>query len=779
MRLPKLIDRTSGVLLHPTSLPGGDWGHGARDGRFPGRRRPELVADAAGRADRVRQLALQRAVGVRGEPRPGQRRAAGRRRNPRRRGGSARPPARAPAGAFIAVRRRWHRRSGTFAASPKRRATGWTTSRSTARSRARTARCSGRAGRRRCAIATPTRWRGSATSTRGDRLRALRAVALLRRLAGAARVRARARRRRSSATCRSSSPTTAPTSGRTAGCSISTTRASRRWWPACRPTTSAPPASAGATRSTAGPRCAPPGSPGGSPASASTLALFDAVRLDHFIGFTRYWEIPAREPTADQRPLAARPGRAASSARSAPRSASCRSSPRISARSRRRSSRCGRGSGSPASSSCSSRSGPIPQAPSFLPHNYPRAAVAYTGTHDNDTTVGWFSDLGSGTRSADQAALERRTALRYLGASDDDDGREIHWRMIRAIMALRGRRGCRPGAGPPGPRLRGAHEPPRHRGRQLGVSPRRPARSTPAIADRLRALAETYGRGRPQRETPPHLAAAAGGRRSAAIRSGTRTRSSTRCASARSTTPTATASATSAGSAAKLDYLQDLGVTAIWLLPFYPSPLRDDGYDIADYTDVHPDCGTLADFDLLLERGAPARPARHHRAGAEPHLRPASLVPARAPRAGRVASSATSTSGATRPSATATRASSSRTSSRRTGPGIRQARAYFWHRFYAHQPDLNFDNPAVHEALFEVVDFWFGQGGRRAAARRRALPLRGGGDELREPPRDARVPEEAARARRRASSRTGCCSPRRTSGPRTPPPTSATATSAT
>jgi maltose alpha-D-glucosyltransferase/alpha-amylase len=54
------------------------------------------------------------------------------------------------------------------------------------------------------------------------------------------------------------------------------------------------------------------------------------------------------------------------------------------------------------------------------------------------------------------------------------------------------------------------------------------------------------------------------------------------------------------GVADKLDYLQDLGVTAIWLLPFYPSPLRDDGYDIADYTDVHPDNGTLADFELVL-----------------------------------------------------------------------------------------------------------------------------------------------------------------------------------
>src|SRR5919201_722375 len=51
----------------------------------------------------------------------------------------------------------------------------------------------------------------------------------------------------------------------------------------------------------------------------------------------------------------------------------------------------------------------------------------------------------------------------------------------------------------------------------------------------------------------------------------------------------------------KLDYLQDLGITTIWLLPFYPSPLKDDGYDIADYTQVHPNYGTLADFDVFLQ----------------------------------------------------------------------------------------------------------------------------------------------------------------------------------
>ena len=107
------------------------------------------------------------------------------------------------------------------------------------------------------------------------------------------------------------------------------------------------------------------------------------------------------------------------------------------------------------------------------------------------------------------------------------------------------------------------------------------------------------------------------------------------------------------------------------------------------------------------------------------------------------------------------------------------AKAYYWHRFYSHQPDLNFDNPAVWEAIFPVVDFWFGHGRRRDAARRRALPLRARGNELREPAGDARVPQGAAQARRRALSRTGCSWPRPTSGPRTRSPISATATNAT
>jgi hypothetical protein len=74
-----------------------------------------------------------------------------------------------------------------------------------------------------------------------------------------------------------------------------------------------------------------------------------------------------------------------------------------------------------------------------------------------------------------------------------------------------------------------------------------------------------------------------------------------------------------------LDHVQSLGVNTLWLLPFYPSPLRDDGYDVADYEDVHPSYGTLDDFALGGRR--PPRAARDHRAGGQPHVRPAPLVP--------------------------------------------------------------------------------------------------------------------------------------------------------
>jgi maltose alpha-D-glucosyltransferase/alpha-amylase len=159
----------------------------------------------------------------------------------------------------------------------------------------------------------------------------------------------------------------------------------------------------------------------------------------------------------------------------------------------------------------------------------------------------------------------------------------------------------------------------------------------------------------------------------------------------------------------KLDYLQDLGISILWLLPFYPSPLRDDGYDIANYTAVHPSYGTLADFKVFLK---------------EAHRRGLKVI---------------------------TELVINHTSdqhdwfqkSRRAKPGCpwrdfyvwsdtpskyKDARiifkdyetsnwtwdpvanAYYWHRFFSHQPDLNFDNPVVHAALLKAFDFWMEMG---------------------------------------------------------------------
>ncbi|REJ75867.1 MAG: maltose alpha-D-glucosyltransferase [Planctomycetota bacterium] len=159
----------------------------------------------------------------------------------------------------------------------------------------------------------------------------------------------------------------------------------------------------------------------------------------------------------------------------------------------------------------------------------------------------------------------------------------------------------------------------------------------------------------------------------------------------------------------KLDYIEGLGITAIWLQPFFMSPLRDDGYDIADYTRINPAYGTLRDFETFLQ---------------EAHRRDLRVI---------------------------TEMVMNHTSdqhewfqkSRRAKPGDKwrdyyvwsdtderyeQARiifedfetsnwtwdevaqAYYWHRFYHHQPDLNFDNPDVHQAMFDAVDFWFDKG---------------------------------------------------------------------
>ncbi len=164
-----------------------------------------------------------------------------------------------------------------------------------------------------------------------------------------------------------------------------------------------------------------------------------------------------------------------------------------------------------------------------------------------------------------------------------------------------------------------------------------------------------------------------------------------------------------AGLTAKLDYLADLGITAIWLLPFYPSPGRDDGYDIADYRQVNPDYGTLRDVRVFV-REAHRRGLRvinelvcNHTSDQHPWFQRARHAPA---------------GSAWRDfyvwSDTADRYTDARiifkdyeTSNWTWDP---VAGAYYWHRFFSHQPDLNFDNPRVREAMFQTLDFWLEMG---------------------------------------------------------------------
>lgn len=159
----------------------------------------------------------------------------------------------------------------------------------------------------------------------------------------------------------------------------------------------------------------------------------------------------------------------------------------------------------------------------------------------------------------------------------------------------------------------------------------------------------------------------------------------------------------------KLGYLKDLGVTAVWLLPFYPSPLRDDGYDIADYCNVHSLYGTLADFkrflreahrlglrvitELVLNHTSDQHPwfqrARRAKAGSRwRNFYVWSDTPERY-RDARIIFKDVEIS---------------------NWSWDHTAHAYYWHRFFSHQPDLNYDNPEVHEAMFKVLDFWLDLG---------------------------------------------------------------------
>jgi maltose alpha-D-glucosyltransferase / alpha-amylase len=159
-----------------------------------------------------------------------------------------------------------------------------------------------------------------------------------------------------------------------------------------------------------------------------------------------------------------------------------------------------------------------------------------------------------------------------------------------------------------------------------------------------------------------------------------------------------------AGLIRKLDYIQELGATALWLLPFCPSPWRDDGYDVADYVDVHPAYGCVDDFRLFISE-CKRRSLRvitelvlNHTSDTHPWFERAR----QAPKGSRWRDFYVW----------------SDTPDKYAGARIifsdfeqlnwtwdRVAQAYYWHRFYSHQPDLNFDTADVRQAVFKTVDF--------------------------------------------------------------------------
>jgi maltose alpha-D-glucosyltransferase / alpha-amylase len=160
------------------------------------------------------------------------------------------------------------------------------------------------------------------------------------------------------------------------------------------------------------------------------------------------------------------------------------------------------------------------------------------------------------------------------------------------------------------------------------------------------------------------------------------------------------------GLTTKLDYLRDLGVSALWLLPFYPSPLKDDGYDIANYCEVHPRYGTLADFKVFL-REAHRRGLRvitelvlNHTSDQHPWFQRAR----RAKPGSRWRDFYVWSDSPDKYKGTRVIFKDTETSNWSWDP---VANAYYWHRFYSHQPDLNYDHPPVHREMFKAVDFWF------------------------------------------------------------------------
>lgn len=159
----------------------------------------------------------------------------------------------------------------------------------------------------------------------------------------------------------------------------------------------------------------------------------------------------------------------------------------------------------------------------------------------------------------------------------------------------------------------------------------------------------------------------------------------------------------------KLDYLQDLGVTAIWLLPFYPSPLRDDGYDIADYYSINPSYGDLLQFQELLTE-AHSRNLKvitelviNHTSDQHPWFQRARI----SPKGSNERNFYVWTDDPTQYKDVRIIFQDFETSN---WTWDAEAQQYYWHRFFHHQPDLNYDNHQVQEEVFKIIDFWCAMG---------------------------------------------------------------------
>jgi maltose alpha-D-glucosyltransferase / alpha-amylase len=162
------------------------------------------------------------------------------------------------------------------------------------------------------------------------------------------------------------------------------------------------------------------------------------------------------------------------------------------------------------------------------------------------------------------------------------------------------------------------------------------------------------------------------------------------------------------GMTERLDHIRDLGVDCIWIMPMYPSPLQDDGYDIAGFTEIHPDYGTLDDFKAFLD-AAHAKGLKviadlvmNHTSDQHPWFQEARRDPSSPKHDYYVWSDTPDRYPEVRIIFIDTEVSN--------WSYDQVARKFFWHRFFSHQPDLNYDNPAVWEEMFNIVRFWLGMG---------------------------------------------------------------------